>query len=104
MSERRIEFSLSPDDAFERVQSAANKIGKVKNISTTTRSLRIIVASGLHRKLNMGPELNVSILTGPGGDSSIVEIAGADSIDLYGHQRRAADTLVDALGAEPPVP
>ena len=96
MSSRRIELQLPPADGFVRLQAACAQIGKVKEVNEATRSLLGAVPSGPLRSLTPAL-LRMSVLTGPDGISSVVEIEGQATVDPYGYERKAIDKLIAAI-------
>lgn len=101
--QQRLELAVPPDLAFDRLKSAAGEVGQVKDVSSTTRSLRVEVPTGPLKKLRIGSvlisrsTLRASVFTSQ-GDGSVIEINGPASVDPHGHERGAINTLVEALG------
>jgi len=94
MTARRIEIQVPPDVAFQRLQAAFASIGKVEEASAATRTVTGKARYGLNPV-----RLRISILTGEGGNVSILDIQGRGQ-DVWGvASRKVIDRLADALTA-----
>jgi hypothetical protein len=92
MTQRRIELQAPPDVAWQRLQAAFSSIGKVEEVSDSTRSLKGKARYGLNPV-----RLRISVLSGPSGDSAVLDIQGRGQ-DVWGvASRRVIDRLVAAL-------
>jgi hypothetical protein len=95
VTERRIELQNPPDVAWQRLQEAFSSIGKVEEVSDGTRSLIGKARYGLNPV-----RLRISVLSGPTGDSAVLDIQGRGQ-DVWGvASRRVIDRLAAALDTE----
>jgi hypothetical protein len=92
MSERRVEVQKPPAAAWEAVLAAAANVGKIKETSPTTRSLRLKARYGLNPV-----NLRVAVLSGPTPDTSVLEFAGRGQDVIGVASRNVIDRVIQAL-------
>ena len=92
MAQRRVELQLSPDIAWQRLQSACSNIGKVEEVSNSTRSLVAKARYGLNPV-----RLRISVLSGPSGDSAVLDIQSRGQDVWGGASRKVTDRVIAAL-------
>lgn len=91
---RRVELAVPVEEAYQRVLEAFGSVGKVDEASELTRSVRGRVRYGWGGKIRT----RVSVLTGAVPHSAVLEVE-TKSQDVWGTSgRRAADSLIEALG------
>jgi hypothetical protein len=92
MSNRTVELQLSPDVAWSQLKTAAATLGKVQEAHETARFLILRARYGLNPV-----RLRVSVLSGPSGDTSQLEIQGRGQ-DIWGvASRKVIDRLCAAF-------
>ncbi len=90
MSERRVEVDMPKGEAWRRVISAAEQVGKVESRADGAYYLTMKARYGLNPV-----RLRVSVLTGPNEGASVIEIQGRGQ-DVWGVASR---TVIDRLCA-----
>lgn len=92
MSSRTVELQLSPDVAWDGLKTAANTLGKIEETSDTARFLIFKARYGFNPV-----RMRVSVMSGPTGDTSRLEIQ-ARGQDIWGvASRKVIDRLCAAF-------